>query len=301
MSSPLPVPPEVVLAAHGIDKSLGRHRILDRLDWTVRRGQIIGLLGLNGAGKSTLLRCVLGLMPVDAGEIDWFGRPLGQDDGRRLHRIGYVPQHFDLFGWMRVQAYLDFTAAFYPRWNPDLCQRLLDAWALDRRQQIARLSTGQRQKLAIIRALAPDPELLVLDEPVASLDPQARRYLLAELSQLMLTPGRTVILSTHITSDLERLEADIVLLRNGRLGHAVPHGELQSRYQRWRLDRPQGWSVPPPVAGGLAVRVEAATLWVMLERPGAGTLQALQQLAAQQHASLREVPLTLEDWFVELA
>ncbi|MEP6898810.1 MAG: ABC transporter ATP-binding protein, partial [Rhodanobacter sp.] len=210
-------PATPVLRAQGLDKAFQKRIVLRQLDWDVPAGRVIGLLGKNGAGKTTLLRCLLGLSPSDGGRIELFGEPMTEPGGERLHRIGFVPQSFDLFPWMKVRAYLDFTAAFYTRWNHPLVQRLLQDWELDPRQKIGQLSQGQRQKLAIVRAIAPDPDLLVLDEPVASLDPQARRAFMGELLELMRHPGKTVIFSTHITADLERAEADIALLRDGRI------------------------------------------------------------------------------------
>ncbi len=110
------------------------------------------------------------------------------------------------------------------RWDAALVNRLLNDWELDPTQKIGELSQGQRQKLAIVRAIAPDPDLLVLDEPVASLDPQARRAFMGELLALMRAPGKTVIFSTHITADLERADADIALLRDGSIQFTRPLG-----------------------------------------------------------------------------
>ena len=147
--------------ARGLRKRFDGHSVLQDLDWVVPEGRVVGLLGRNGAGKTTLLRCLLGLSPVDAGSIEVLGEPMDEPRGQRLHRIGYVPQSFDLFPWMRIDAFLDFTAAFYRRWDAALVERLLGTWQLDRRKKIAALSQGQRQMLAIVRALAPDPDLLV--------------------------------------------------------------------------------------------------------------------------------------------
>lgn len=290
--------PAPVLCVRGLHKAFERRDVLCGVDWEIPPGRVIGLLGRNGAGKTTLLRCLLGLAPIDAGMIDLFGAPMAEPGGERLHRIGFVPQSFDLFPWMTVRGYLDFTAAFYARWNRTLVERLLRDWQLDSKQKIGRLSQGQRQKLAIVRAIAPEPDLLVLDEPVASLDPQARRAFMGELLALMDAPGKTVIFSTHITADLERAEADIALLRDGRIQFTRPLAELKARLSHAVLNRAAGWTTPPALAGVLKARIAGASLHLLLEDVPP---ERLHQLAKDEDASLRIDMPTLEDLFVELA
>ena len=293
-----PVPASAVLEVRGLDKSFKQRQVLRSLDWSVPGGRVIGLLGRNGAGKTTLLRCLLGLSPIDGGNITLFGEPMLEPGGERMHRIGFVPQTFDLFPWMKVRAYLDFTAAFYARWNHELVARLLANWELDAKQKIGELSQGQRQKLAIVRAIAPDPDLLVLDEPVASLDPQARRAFMDELLTLMRAPGKTVIFSTHITADLERAGADIALLRDGRIQFTRPLAELRERLKRVVLARAEGWSQAPAVAGSLKSHVQGGQAVLLVEDP---VIESLHAFAARENASLHIETPTLEDLFVELA
>lgn len=287
-----------VVQVRGLEKSFKKREVIRSLDWDVPTGRVIGLLGRNGSGKTTLLRCLLGLSPIDAGSIELFGEPMLEPGGERMHRIGFVPQTFDLFPWMKVRAYLDFTAAFYERWNQALVDRLLSAWELDSKQKIGELSQGQRQKLAIVRAIAPDPDLLVLDEPVASLDPQARRAFMSELLTLMRAPGKTVIFSTHITADLERADADIALLRDGRIQFMRPLAELRERLKRVVFERTEGWKQPPVVAGVLKAQVEDQQAVLLVEDPNTESLLAL---AARENATVHIEMPTLEDIFVELA
>ena len=290
--------PAPVLRVGDLRKTYERREVLCGVDWEVPAGRVIGLLGRNGAGKTTLLRCLLGLVPIDAGAIELFGATMAEPGGERLHRVGFVPQNFELFPWMKVSSYLDFTAAFYARWNHALAGRLLQEWELDPKQKIGRLSQGQRQKLAIMRAIAPEPDLLVLDEPVASLDPQARRAFMAELLALMGGPGKTVIFSTHITADLERADADIALLRDGRIQFTRPLAELKARLCHAVLNRPAGWSTPPALAGAIKSRIAGTSLHLLLEDVPP---ERLHQLAKDEDASLRIEMPTLEDLFVELA
>ncbi|MCP1373213.1 ABC transporter ATP-binding protein [Dyella lutea] len=293
-----PASSPTVVAVKGLEKSFAKREVLRGLDWNVPAGRVIGLLGRNGAGKTTLLRCLLGLSPIDGGEIALFGEPMTEPGGERMHRIGFVPQTFDLFPWMKVRAYLDFTAAFYARWNRSLADRLLGEWQLDPKQKIGQLSQGQRQKLAIVRAIAPEPDLLVLDEPVASLDPQARRAFMAELLELMRGPDKTVIFSTHITADLERAEADIALLRDGRIQFTRPLAELRARLRRVVFTRESGWPQAPVVAGLLKAGIKGPRAELLVEDPMPESLEAL---ATREGATVQIETPTLEDLFVELA
>ncbi len=291
-----------VLVARKLCKAFGKQRVLQNLDWEVASGQVIGLLGRNGAGKTTLLRCLLGLTPSTAGSVEILGQPMDEPRGERLHRISYVPQSFDLFPWMKVGAYLSFTAAFYQHWDGDLVNRLLQEWQLQTSKKIAALSQGQRQMLAIIRALAPDPDLLLLDEPVASLDPIARRDFLATLLPLVRRPGKTVIFSTHITTDLERVDADIALLRDGRISFTRPLRELHEQLQKVELTRNEGrFDTAPELPGTLTARVEAGVARYVLDRSNPQTMPTLQALAERENAKLSMQAMNLEDLFVELA
>jgi ABC-2 type transport system ATP-binding protein len=133
--------PDPSRAAHArLEKRFGNIEVLRGLDWDVPAGRVLGLLGRNGAGKSTLIRCLLGISPIDAGRVDVLGAPVAELGGKRLHRIGYVPQSFDLFPWMKVKSYLAFTRAFYPRWDEALVTRLLADWDINRKQKIGQLS-----------------------------------------------------------------------------------------------------------------------------------------------------------------
>lgn len=295
---PVGLPAAPVLQVAGLCKSFGQREVLRGIDWAVPAGRVVGLLGRNGAGKTTLLRCLLGLSPIDGGEVRLLGAPMTEPGGERMHRIGFVPQTFDLFPWMKVRAYLDFTAAFYARWDHALAKRLTDSWELDPRQKIGQLSQGQRQKLAIVRAIAPQPDLLVLDEPVASLDPQARRAFMAELLELMSRPDKTVIFSTHITADLERAGADIALLRDGRIQFTRPLAELRERFVRAVLHRAEGWPELPQGPGLLKAHASGAELQLLIEDADP---RVLRTMAEDFGADLRLETPSLEDLFVELA
>lgn len=200
--------------------------ILDGLDWELPRGRVVGLLGRNGSGKTTLLESVLGLREREAGEVRLFGQPVDALDDSARARIGFVPQQSDLFGWFTPRQMLAYFRSFYPRWNEAKVEGLLGQWGIERNQPISTLSGGQQQRLSIIRALAHEPDLLVLDEPVGSLDPVARREFLGELVDQVSDRDTTVVFSTHILSDLERVAFDVAFLSGGRIALHAPLDEL---------------------------------------------------------------------------
>jgi len=200
--------------------------VLNGLDWQLLPGQVVGLLGRNGAGKTTLLETLLGLREPQSGSVKVFGQDATRRDDATRARIGYVPQQNDLFQGFTAAQLLAYFRSFYPRWNEARVEGLLSRWEIPRDRPIRKLSGGQQQRLSIIRALAHEPDLLVLDEPVASLDPVGRRDFLRELVDQVLDRGTTVVFSTHILSDLERVAFNLAFLSRGRIALQAPLDEL---------------------------------------------------------------------------
>src|ERR1700722_17212409 len=194
---------DAAIEIRGLEKSYRKHRVLAGVDWQVPCGSVVGLLGKNGAGKTTLIRCALGLLKPEKGEAIVLGQSAWSLDESAKGRLGYAPQTAGLYPWLRVGQLVEYTAAFYSRWNAKLVERLLSEWELASDQRIGSLSVGTQQKLAIILALGHEPEVLGLDEPAASLDPAARREFLKAVLAVAAEGKRTVLFSTHITSDLE--------------------------------------------------------------------------------------------------
>lgn len=201
----------------GIVKSYGEKHVLTGLDLDVPKGSVLGLLGTNGAGKTTLIKCALGLIRPQRGEARLLGADSWNLSAEAKARIGYVPQVVNLYPWMKVRHLIDYTAAFYPNWNYALVDRLTDEWDIPREDRTGLLSVGQLQKVAIVLALGHEPEVILLDEPAASLDPLARRQFLQMIIELAEPGKRTVLFSTHITSDLERVADRVAVLKSGRI------------------------------------------------------------------------------------
>jgi ABC-2 type transport system ATP-binding protein len=208
-----------------VTKSFGPKVVLDGLNFNLQRGTVTGLLGKNGAGKTTLLKCALGLQTPQSGTITVFGEPARDLSAASKAKLAYVPQEITLYPWMKIRQIVAYTRAFYPQWNDSLIERLLKDWELGIEERVGTLSTGQMQKLSILLGLGHEPELLVLDEPVASLDPSARRQFLATLLEIAISGDRTILFSTHITSDLERVADHVAVLKSGKV---VYHDELSA-------------------------------------------------------------------------
>jgi ABC-2 type transport system ATP-binding protein len=209
---------EAILQLDKLVKHFDALTVLKGITAEVRRGDVVGLLGLNGSGKTTLLETALGFAVPDEGSARLFGQSASAlADEKLKHRIGFVPQQDELLDQLKGRDFLSLIGRFYPRWNPGLIQRLAESWDVPLHRRAAKLSVGQRQKLSILAALGHEPELLILDEPVASLDPLARRQFLQELIDMVSDGSRTILFSTHIVSDLERIASRVWILKNGQL------------------------------------------------------------------------------------
>lgn len=198
-------------------KSFGAHTVLAGITTEVQPGDVIGVIGKNGAGKTTLLETLLGFSPPSNGSARVFGEDCMQMSAAAKSRIGFVPQQDELLPTLTGKQQLRLVGSFYPDWDSTLVDRLAQEWEVPLDRRTGELSGGERQKLSTLMALGNQPNLLVLDEPVASLDPLARRRFLQQLLEIADDPNRAVIFSSHIVSDLERVANRIWMLRDGQL------------------------------------------------------------------------------------
>jgi ABC-2 type transport system ATP-binding protein len=213
---------ESAIEVHGLSKSYRHHSVLVGLNCQIESGAALGLLGANGSGKTTLLKILLGLIPADSGDIKILGENPRDLSVRARNKISYVPQTPNQFSWLSGRAMLKYLSAFYPSFDRDYADELSDRWKLSLRTPISVLSPGQQQRLSIVRALATRPELLILDEPIASLDPATRIAVVDELIRLRNQQSLTLLFSSHITADLERLCTDFAILAKGRIAALGP-------------------------------------------------------------------------------
>ena len=256
---------------------------LDGLDLDLPEGVVVGLVGRNGSGKTTLLQVVAGLRAPSTGEASTLGmRSIDLDDATRA-RLGYVPQEPTFLHWLTVRQHLDFVAGLHGRWDKEREAGLVASLELDPTAKISRLTPGDRQKLALILAVCPRPELLVLDEPMSALDPMAREQALQTLLDLVREDGSTILISSHQLRDIERLVDWILMLEKGRPLAAGPMDEFLEGHAEWRVSVREGvppvdWSAVPDV---LDVTVAGRQARLVVRQPGAVLRERVRALGAE--------------------
>jgi ABC-2 type transport system ATP-binding protein len=288
-------PADAIVTVRNLSRRFGPKAALQDVSVTVGRGCVFGLVGENGAGKSTLLKHLLGLWRAETGTVRVFGMDPVADPVAVLGRIGYLSEQPDLPGWMRVTDLLRYMQGFYPRWDTTYAEQLREQFGLDPGSRIRTLSKGQHARLGLIAAEAHRPDLLILDEPSSGLDPIVRRDILEAIIRTVTDEGRTVIFSSHLLDEVERVSDHLAMLHRGTLRFCAPLSEIQSRHRRLTLHFEQPQTAPPNVPG--AIRVDGAGReWTVIcdaERFHAAAL------AGHLGATLMEdAPASLDEIFV---
>ncbi len=280
-----------------LQKSFDSKEVLRGVDLTLEEGMVLGLLGTNGSGKTTMIKCALGLLRPTGGVATVMGEPAWNLSAEAKARIGYVPQEVASYPWMRVRQTIAYTAAFYNTWNDALAADLCSRWRLPMNDRVGTLSVGQLQSLGIVLAMGHEPELLVLDEPAASLDPHARREFLRTLLRLLNEQCRSILFSTHITSDLERVAGKVAILRDGRIAYCGALDRLKEQVKRLRIDSrrdlPSSFAVP----GAIHSKVDGSHATVAVVDFQEGLVDTLR---TTWDADVTVTDLNLEEIFVEM-
>lgn len=285
----------LVVEARDLTKDAGARQILKGVTLHAAPGTVVGLLGKNGAGKSTLLDVLLGFSSPTSGESRVFGEASSRLSAACKARIGFVPQQDELMSLMTGRQHLALAASFHARWDHALIERLAREWEvpLDRRAGV--LSGGERQKIATLLALGHRPDLLVMDEPASGLDPVARRAFLVTLLEIAAETGRTVLLSSHIVSDIERVASHVWILRDGVMAWQGELDQLKESTVRLLLRAEREFTAPPVIAGASHCQVQGNTAMLVMQ---GFTAERLPQIERQTGARVEVTPLTLEDIFL---
>jgi len=289
-----------VLQLKNVHKSFGSLKVLDGLNLDVYPGEVFGFLGRNGAGKSTAIRLLMGITQCDAGHINVFGQPLKDDLIRIRQKIGYVAQDQNMYPWMTPRILSRFVKSFYPAWDAQRYQQLVDDFELPAKRRIGTFSGGMKAKLALTLALSTRPQLLILDEPTAGMDPVARREFLDLVREQTVSDGTTTFFSTHLIDEIEAIADRIGIVESGRTIYDGALDPLRNSINCWSIAKEL--YVPGDLPGEFArnsLRVlkdgERQGRWVV-------TLQFSQNAMALTEIVLNEgwrnEPMSLEDVFI---
>jgi ABC-2 type transport system ATP-binding protein len=242
------------VVARGLGKQYGRRWALTDCTLSIPAGHVVGLVGPNGAGKTTLLNLATGMLEPSTGTIEVLGgRPAGSP--AQLARVGYVAQDTPTYAGLSVADHLRFGAHMNPGWDAALAQGRIEKLGLDPAQKAGKLSGGQLAQLALTLAIAKRPELLILDEPIASLDPLARREFLQILMEATADQELSVVMSSHLVADLERVADYLVVLVGSRVQVAGETDDLLASHRLLTGPRSDASALP----GGVQVITESHT------------------------------------------
>ncbi|WP_312815118.1 ABC transporter ATP-binding protein [Sedimentibacter sp.] len=205
-----------ILSVQGITKHYPGFTLRD-ISFSLPQGRIMGLIGKNGAGKTTTLKSMLNMVRPDSGVIEMFGRSFTENEENCKQNIGVVFGEIDFYKHKKLSVITSVTKRFYRNWDEEAYQKYLKAFALDQQKRVKELSSGMKVKYMLALALSHNAKLLILDEPTSGLDPVSRDDLLGLFRQLVKDGERSILFSTHITSDLEKCADDITYIKDGKL------------------------------------------------------------------------------------
>ena len=286
---------ENVIETRGLTRYFGHRCVVDMLNLSVPRGCIFGFLGRNGAGKSTTIRMLLGLVAPTRGTASVLGYDSTALPPEARARIGYLAEGHHVYGWMTVRECGAFQSAFYPRWNSRVFDGVVKHFGLTPNAKAGDLSRGERAGLCLALTLAPQPELLILDDPALGLDPVARRGLLQSMIYLTRKADQTVFFSSHLLADVERVADRIAVLDGSLLRADCALETFRRRVRQFVLTFPGPPPPLPPLPGLLQTLRAGREVTLTLASYDSDTERRLAALGASR---VDEAPLGLEDAFV---
>ena len=285
-----------VITTERLTKYYGDQCVVNSLDLNIPKGSVYGLLGRNGAGKSTTIKMLLGMVQPNYGHAELLGEEVSRLKPETRAKIAYLAEGHPLYRWMTVGQAVDFTRPFYPTWNGPLLEQILDHFELSRKAKIKRLSNGQRAQVSLALAVAADPELLILDDPTLGLDTVVRRDFLESLIQIIQKQGRTILFSSHILGDVERVADRIGILVDGVLRVDCPTDHFKTSLSKMVLT----FAGEPPEFPACSGLVGSRQVGCRREVVIVGMTDEHRRAAESLHPrSIDEVDMNLEDAFIE--
>ncbi len=214
-----------LLECIGVKKSYGNRKVLDGIDLRLEEGRIIGLLGKNGTGKSTLLKLINDLLTLDEGKILFRGEAIGVESKKR---IAFLPERTYLDKTMTVRQVIAYFSDFYDNFDADKARKLLKELSLDEEMRLQKMSKGMQEKVQLVLVMSRKADLFILDEPLGGVDPATRDYILDTILSNF-NPGASVLISTHLISDIERILDDVIFIDDGKIALSENCDELRNR------------------------------------------------------------------------
>lgn len=284
---------DLVVEVKGLTRRFGKTLALDGIDFSASSGKVYGLVGANGAGKTTLMKHLLGLLRAHSGSVRMFGLDPVKHPVEVLKRVGYLSEERDLPDWMSIEELMRYSQGYYANWDVSYENELLDTFSLDRSKKIKQLSRGMRAQVALIAAVAHKPDLLLLDEPSSGLDAVVRKDILNAVVRTISDEGRTVIFSSHLLDEVERLSDHVVMIDQGRV---VFDGEMEAvaathHYTTVRFDN--NLTSKPAITGALTLEGSGRS-WSLIHTHAHDELQAIVltlggEIIESRNASLEEI------------
>lgn len=278
------------IVVRGLTRYFDAKRAVHNIHFAVPRGSVLALIGRNGAGKTTTLRMMLGLLEPSAGSAELLGEDSSKLSPDTRGRIGYMAEGAPLLPWMRVSELVDFQAGFYAHFNRPLCSAVLDAFGLLPASHIRSLSEGQRAGLSLALTLAPEPEVLLLDDPAMGLDPVARRLVLEAMVHFAQQKDCTTVFSSHLLADVERVCDAVAVLDSGELRVCCPIESFRDGVRQYVLSY-RGEKPELPSIDGL-LRTQSFDSEIHLTVSGESPTLRESLLSLGQ---VEEFPLSFED------
>ena len=287
-----------IVEISGLVRRYRRTTALNNVSLTIPTGGVVGLVGENGAGKTTLIRHILGLLRAQEGTVRVFGLDPTKHPQEVLGRIGYLSEHRDLPGWMRIDELMRYTRALYPHWDAGYAQELLKTFELDPAAKIKTLSMGQTAKAGLLTALAHRPDFLVLDEPSSGLDPIVRRDILGAAFRAVAHEGRTVLFSSHILHEVETIADSVVMISAGKVILDSPREAVIAAHSKLVLQAAPGLNPKERLPRALHCEQMGETWTIICDCPVDDARAAAQSAGC---TVLEAVPAPLDDIFVARA
>lgn len=286
---------EHAIEIKNLTRKFRRKMAINDMSLTIPTGCVYGLLGANGAGKTTLIKHLMGSYIPQEGSVRVLGLDPTKHPKDTLRRVGYLSEDRLIPKWMTVAELMKFKRAFYPNWDPDFAEKLLETFSLDPGAKIKTLSRGEAAKAELLTALAHRPDLLILDEPSFGLDVIARQEILKAIVRDVAAEGRTVFFSSHLLDEVERVSDHVAIMVNGKIVLADSLDHILESHCRMsiRFETPQ--EKAPEIPGALHC-TGAGNLWTVIAN---GEIEKVRHEVAQANAEVvDEMPPSLEEVFV---